>query len=90
MSYATLYASRHPTGSSRWWVYAGAMTLGTTVGILRIQAGSHFPTDVIVGGVMGTAFGIAIPRLHQKDEPRSFGLAVTGDGALVTYSKALP
>jgi membrane-associated phospholipid phosphatase len=95
MSYATLYASRHPTENSRWWVYAGAMTLGTTVGVLRIQAGSHFPTDVILGAVMGTAFGIAIPRIHQRDQPQqdeppSFGVAFERDGAFLTYSKSLP
>ena len=90
MSYATLYASRHPDSSSRWMVYAGAMALGTTVGILRIQAGSHFPTDVILGGIMGTAFGIAIPRWHQRDEPPSFGFAVAPEGAYVTYSKLFP
>jgi hypothetical protein len=90
MSYATLYALRHPDSSSRWMVYGGAMALGTTVGILRIQAGSHFPTDVILGAIMGTAFGIAIPRLHHRDEPPSFGLAVEPEGAYVTYSKMLP
>lgn len=90
MSYATIYASRHPTESSRWMVYGGAVAVGTTVGILRIQAGSHFPTDVILGAVMGSAFGIAIPRLHHRGEPPAVGFAVAPGGAYITYSKMLP
>jgi hypothetical protein len=34
-------------------------------GALRVEAGMHFPTDVIVGGIAGMGLGIAVPELHR-------------------------
>ncbi len=55
---------RYDTGV--WpWLAVGA--LGTTVGIARVKGGNHFPSDVIVGGIVGTAIGIAVPWLHRRN-----------------------
>jgi membrane-associated phospholipid phosphatase len=32
---------------------------------LRIEADQHFPTDALVGGLIGTASGVTIPLLHS-------------------------
>lgn len=37
------------------------MSLATTTGILRIVADKHWASDVIVGAVVGSSLGIAIP-----------------------------
>jgi len=42
----------------------GALLAGAT-GNLRIKANQHFPTDVLVGGLIGTASGTSIPLLHR-------------------------
>ena len=42
----------------------GAMLAGAT-GELRIKANQHFPTDILVGGLIGTASGASIPLLHR-------------------------
>jgi len=39
-------------------------TVATATGGLRVEAGQHFTTDVVVGGLIGTACGIAVPLLH--------------------------
>jgi membrane-associated phospholipid phosphatase len=48
-----------------------ALTLGvlgsTVIGVSRVNSGSHFPTDVLVGFAVGTGVGIAIPALHFAD-----------------------
>jgi membrane-associated phospholipid phosphatase len=42
----------------------GGLLAGAT-GNLRIKADQHFPTDVLVGGLIGTASGITVPLLHR-------------------------
>lgn len=46
---------------------AGASTIG--VGALRIAAGKHYLSDVIVGGLVGTALGVAAPLVITLVEP---------------------
>lgn len=45
--------------------YAVATGLTMATGALRVEAGMHFPTDVIVGGIAGMGLGIAVPELHR-------------------------
>ena len=37
------------------------------VGVARVGAGSHFPSDVLVGAMVGTGVGIAVPALHTAN-----------------------
>lgn len=62
---ASVYEQYHPDSKFKWVMYgvAGAATLGT--GILRNRAGEHFPSDILVGTVVGTLSGLLTPRLHQ-------------------------
>jgi membrane-associated phospholipid phosphatase len=34
------------------------------IGVARVGAGGHFPSDVIIGAAVGSGVGIAIPALH--------------------------
>ncbi|MDH4351139.1 MAG: phosphatase PAP2 family protein, partial [Gemmatimonadota bacterium] len=58
---ATAYwlARRDLTGSpgAAGWAAVGA---AATVGVLRVVAGKHFPTDVIAGALLGIAGGVAV------------------------------
>lgn len=57
----------HPElGGKRWLVYGAAALPPAIVGYYRIQAGKHFPSDVLVGGLMGAAAGILVPQLHRR------------------------
>lgn len=47
-------------------IWGGALALGVTVGILRVEAGKHFPSDVVMGALIGAATGIVIPSLHRR------------------------
>src|SRR5262245_53919076 len=64
LSYAQLYLNRHQNRHERL-VKAGFLALGATIGALRIGAGKHFPTDVMVGTAMGSTFSMTIPHLHK-------------------------
>jgi len=39
--------------------------MASTVGYLRYEAGVHFPTDILIGAIVGSAIGYAIPYLHR-------------------------
>jgi membrane-associated phospholipid phosphatase len=43
----------------------GGALLATTTSALRVEAGQHFPTDVMAGGAIGAASGVAVPLLHR-------------------------
>jgi membrane-associated phospholipid phosphatase len=66
MFYATTFALRHPDSRARVPVYVAALTAGAGVGLLRVLAGQHFPTDVIAGAAVGGTLGVLLPRLHHR------------------------
>ncbi len=45
------------------WV--SAATLPAVVGFYRVRAGQHFPSDVIVGYLVGAGIGMAVPYIHR-------------------------
>jgi membrane-associated phospholipid phosphatase len=52
---------------SKWKPYIWGVSLGiaAAVGYLRIAAGKHFLTDVLVGALVGGAIGYLIPKIHE-------------------------
>jgi membrane-associated phospholipid phosphatase len=46
------------------WTFSAAIPLAT--GYLRVEAGRHFPTDVITGYAFGAFVGWLIPELHKN------------------------
>jgi membrane-associated phospholipid phosphatase len=49
------------------WAVLGIGIAGSVlVGISRVGAGGHFPTDVLIGYAVGAGVGIAIPALHER------------------------
>ena len=65
VAFAETYRRRHE-GPAVAAVYAAGLTLASLVGALRILAGKHFLTDVLVGALVGTSFGILVPALHAR------------------------
>jgi membrane-associated phospholipid phosphatase len=49
-----------------WWPWVVTAVVGTSVGLERIFAGRHFPSDVLVGAAAGTLVGLAVPWLHAR------------------------
>lgn len=63
---AYTYSLRHPGSKWQYLVWTLAMAGATTEPILRALSGEHFPTDAIVGALVGSAFGILVPALHRR------------------------
>jgi membrane-associated phospholipid phosphatase len=59
------------TYTNRLWVrtvaWSGAALLPAATGFYRYRAGQHFPTDVMVGYVVGAAVGTLVPLSHRVE-----------------------
>jgi membrane-associated phospholipid phosphatase len=78
MAYASTFALRHPDSDYRYLVYGAVIAGGGTTGLFRVLAGKHFPSDVIVGAMVGSAVGLTVPLLHRRREVQ----VVVGPGAV--------
>lgn len=67
---ATVFQKLYPDSPARYGVWGGAITIATTTGILRYYAGKHYPSDILVGALVGSAVGFLIPRLHLQKKRR--------------------
>jgi membrane-associated phospholipid phosphatase len=76
---------RHPDSNVRYLVLGLGATLTGLTAISRVESGQHFPTDVILGAMIGGFAGFAVPYVHRKKLPvvptASFNPA-TGDSML--------
>lgn len=61
---ATVFSQTHP--DSQWvpWVWAAAAAIPAYTGYQRVQAGEHFPSDVLAGYALGAVIGYLIPTIH--------------------------
>ena len=59
--------ARSPGTIRPWIVLAAGATITTLVDVGRVQAGKHFPTDVLAGSLAGFGVGIIVPHLHSAD-----------------------
>jgi membrane-associated phospholipid phosphatase len=55
------------------WVWAAGLGAAAAVGWLRMAGDAHWLTDVLAGAAVGTAMGIAIPRLLHPREADASG-----------------
>lgn len=59
-------------------VWTGGLGLATLTGFLRIAADRHYFTDVLVGAVMGSAIGFAVPFFfHPRTDAATTGSATS-------------
>ena len=67
---AQVFSDYYPDSKVKPWVWVGAAVIPAITGILRVQGGRHYPTDVIAGYALGAVTGIVIPRLHRRINDR--------------------
>ena len=74
-------AFRRPGSPANRWIAAAAFAGAATTGFLRVEAGRHYPTDVVGGAAIGALCGFGIPAMHAHGLellPSPGGLAVGG------------
>lgn len=62
-TFRTLLRSGNP--EMGWAALAVGGAGSTVLSVARVGAGSHFPTDVIAGTVVGISYGFLVPALHS-------------------------
>ncbi len=65
-SYAVTFWLRHPRSPWRWVVLGVGGALAAGVGVLKVQAGYHYWTDVLAGAAVGVSIGALVPILHWR------------------------
>jgi hypothetical protein len=63
---STVYSDYNPNSEWKPYIWAGSLLTASFVGYLRYEAGAHFPTDILVGTIVGSAIGYAIPWMHRS------------------------
>ena len=73
MTSAAAFTIRQRHGEHVWpWIAAGVVA--SSVAVERVASGHHFPTDVAVAAVAGTAIGITVPWLHLRRGPERISI----------------
>lgn len=81
----------HPGSPLRWVFYGGSAAATLGMSYLRLRAGKHFTTDVMVGMADGVACGLLVPIAHKNKNmsKQKWTISPTlmngGAGLAVTY-----
>jgi len=77
---AKLLTDYFPKNKWRYVIWSTAVLIPATTGYMRVKAGRHFKTDVIVGFIAGGLVGYFVPHFHkiQKGKDMSLQIAPTG------------
>lgn len=74
---ATYLAFARSPRTVRPWVTLGLGAAVTAfVARERVEAGAHFPTDVIAGAIAGAAVGVIVPHIHRTKDARALHVGV--------------
>lgn len=71
----------HPSSAVPYVVLGVGLAAASFIGVSRVLAGDHFPTDVIAGAAVGVSVGLIVPALH--DAPVQLSGSVEADGGLI-------
>lgn len=77
---ASVFEAYRPNSKLRPFVYTFAATGGAAVAYLRMRAGKHFPTDVLLGYVVGANIGMIVPWLHRRYNVRNRNIWLSFSG----------
>ena len=87
---ATMHDDYNPNSKLSPHLWSGALFVPALMAYYRYEAGKHFPSDVVVGYLVGSTIGMFIPRLHKKSSEVNLGLTLQSNGKLrphLSYSR---
>jgi membrane-associated phospholipid phosphatase len=74
--FAYTWSLKHPGESENVWIWTGGLAAAGGVAALRVVAGKHYPSDVVVGATIGAGLGLLFPWLHQRPEYKAGRLGI--------------
>ena len=63
---AKVYTDHHPNSKFKPYAWSLAAAVPAVVALLRVRAGKHYSTDVMVGYAVGASIGFLIPHFHRN------------------------
>lgn len=75
---AKIFSDLYPNSKWKPLVWSVAAAIPAATGLMRVQAGKHYPTDVIVGYIVGAGVGWLVPHLHRNKALKENGLSFYG------------
>ncbi len=84
--FSQVYSDYFPNSEYTPYIWGSSLLIATSIGILRIEAGKHFLTDVITGAVFGSVVGYLVPQLHKiKNKDVSINITPFNIGFSISY-----
>lgn len=78
------YSLRNPGSEYQGAIWTGSLGAAALVAGLRVMAGKHYLSDVVVGAAAGSFFGWVFPYMHRKRSDGGggggFGMSMNGLG----------
>jgi hypothetical protein len=74
-----------PDSKLKYGIWGVSITGTALQAYFRAKSGKHFPTDVIVGSLVGGSIGFLVLHLHKKLEKQGLSLNPTSYGVSLTY-----
>lgn len=68
---ARVFTEYLSNSTAKTLIWCGAALIPAVTGFSRVNTHNHFPTDVIVGYIVGAAIGYLIPELHEYENESS-------------------
>lgn len=65
--FSTVYCDYFPRSEWKSLIWSGSLIAAGIVGFLRYESGMHYPSDIIVGALVGASIGYAVPYLHRYE-----------------------
>jgi hypothetical protein len=88
-----VYDDYHPHSAFKWVLYGASTAATLGMSYMRLEAGKHFTSDVVVGITVGTACGLLVPVIHKnksyKDQKWSLYPNIIDKGAGFTFTHRL-
>lgn len=73
---AKVYADYHPDSKIKWLFYGLASAATGVTAYMRIRAGEHFPSDVLLGTATGALAGILVPHYHLTKSVKGAAIGI--------------
>jgi membrane-associated phospholipid phosphatase len=76
-----IYSAYYPESKIKWLFFglSGAATAG--MGYIRLKAGMHFPSDILLGATTGVLSGILVPYFHNHKIIKNIDLSLIPFGS---------
>ena len=79
------FSEIYPNSKYKPLVWASSFALASGVAGLRVVAGKHYPTDIVVGALMGTGVSFGILKLHEICKKNISFWVIPGNFGAVFY-----